>query len=267
VGPLGNSQLTHCIARLLRLSSVRIFRDEQSRDAAIALGAGSEEDTVAGDPARDWFGKQRPIASSSEAEGPRLLLALRDWPAEQYSDLPRARAAEVKAEFEARLLQLLREVIRRVPDVTLVPFAMCSHHIGGDDRWFYRRLLRAAPDLLANTETAHLTRQSSPREACSLFAGSDATLCMRFHATMLSAEMGKPLLALDYTGGRGKVAALSKALGFEAMGLEQLEVDAAATTVAGWLDQPTNVDYPSQPAFGKAFAEAIAHLQGGQAGA
>jgi MoaA/NifB/PqqE/SkfB family radical SAM enzyme/polysaccharide pyruvyl transferase WcaK-like protein len=264
VGPLGNSRLNDCIARLLRLSSVRIFRDTHSREAAIRLGAGSTEDTVAGDPARDWFGRQQAIARSEQPTGPRLLLALRDWPAEQYSELPQSRAAEVKSEFERRLIELLRAVISQVPGATLVPFPMCTHHLGGDDRWFYRRLFRSAPDLLANVDEFHLTHETGPREACSLFAASDAALCMRFHASMLAAEMGKPLLALDYTGGSGKVAALSKALGFDAVGLEQLDVAAAGNTLSDWLRQPHTVDYPAQPSFADAFATAVAELQGGQ---
>lgn len=262
VGPLGHPVLNDCVARLLRLSSARIFRDSTSREAAIKLGAGDPTDRVSGDPARDWFGRQRPAAPIDPSASPRLLLALRDWPTEQYTRLPRREADNAKHEFEQRLIGLLRAVVQRVPTVTMIPFAMCTHHLGGDDRWFYRRLLRQAPDLLANIEARYLTHECDLREACDVFAGADAALGMRFHSVMLAAEMGRPVLALDYSGASGKVGTLSSALSIDATPLESLVVDDAAATLSEWLECRRTVDYPGQPAFAEAFAATIAAVRG-----
>jgi molybdenum cofactor biosynthesis enzyme MoaA/polysaccharide pyruvyl transferase WcaK-like protein len=255
VGPLGGPVHTDLVRRLLACSSLRIFRDTQSRDRALALGVGQPDDAVAEDPAAGWVRRARTLASSAEANGPVLLLALRDWPVEQYAAGPRREALARKQRFERALLLVLERLAGSQDDLRFIPFPMCTHHHGGDDRWFYRRFLRQSPGLLERCERHYLTHEVTPDEACAAFRRADAVLGMRFHSVLIAAELGRPVLALDYTLGAGKVAALADRRQLPVMSLGDLEVDRACQQLLPWL-QRREPDRPLET--GASFAEALA---------
>jgi polysaccharide pyruvyl transferase WcaK-like protein/sulfatase maturation enzyme AslB (radical SAM superfamily) len=237
VGPLGAGWLNRSLVRLLRLASHRIFRDEASRQLAARLGADTSKDAVAEDPAFAWLAQQRPPAREPQG-GKVLLLGLREFPAAEYAaHLGEARAAALAANWERVVAQALLRLVRSDPALVLRPIPMCTHHHGGDDRWFFRRFLRGSPELAERVDRSLLYGELAPAQYVNEFARADAVLAMRFHSLVFANALGIPAVAIDYTLGKGKVHALAQASGVAAQSLEELSaeflVDALQRCLAG----------------------------------
>lgn len=215
VGPLGAPHHNRAIKKLLELSSLRVYRDANSRRVAADLGVDTTTDLVAEDPAFTWLeGKAEGVAAGrDEREGAevKVLLGLRDWPYREYApELSVAEGEAIKERFEATLVEGLERLIDRHPGIKLIPFPMCTNHIGSDDRWYYRRLFRDRPRITEALDYSTLSRELSPDEACAVFHQADAALPMRFHSLVFALGFGVPSVAIDYTLGRGKVASLAE---------------------------------------------------------
>lgn len=199
-------------------ASIRMARDEYRRPA---------ETGQAVDPAFFWV--NRVVASRSAAvSGGRLVvaLALREWMTAEYAaDLNERAALEIKGRFEHELLRMIRRFKVVAPTAELVPVCMHTLSQGGDDRWFFHRLL--ADDPLARTAISW--RRRSPKEELALLQAAAGVVAMRFHSVVFALGLGKPLLAIDYTRG-GKIAALlhDTANSDRLVGLEGFDGEVAA---------------------------------------
>lgn len=227
VGPLGASWHNKAVKRLLKRFSQRIYRDEKSRQLAVELGVKADTDIVAEDPAFTWLEQKsssfRP-RKHKQVEDLTLIMGLRKWPYSQYAyHLSAAEGELIKDRFEAALIEGLAQLLERFPGVKILPFPMCTNHLGGDDRWYYRELFRKYKNLADALDYSALSRELSPDEALNFFAEADAALTMRFHSLVFALGLGLPCVAIDYTLGRGKVASLAGAHGVPCRSL--LEVD------------------------------------------
>ncbi|MEM1153176.1 MAG: polysaccharide pyruvyl transferase family protein [Pseudomonadota bacterium] len=226
VGPMGGDIHNTYIQRLLQLSSVRLFRDQLSMDNAASLGVDVSRDTVTEDPAHFWLRSCSTPTTNLARGGRRLLLALRDWPHQQYSKHKPERAQIIQSQFEAAVMSCLTRLVGAVPDLQIIPFPMCTNHHGGDDRWYYRRLFAGHPEAYEQLDPVldkrYLSGELSPQEASDVFASADVLLGMRFHSLVFAAERGVPAVAVDYTEGRGKVAQLARRLKLPIFQLDEI---------------------------------------------
>lgn len=230
VGPLGAAFRNAAIGHLLQLADVRIYRDEGSCKAARALGVDVSEDAVAEDPAFEWIARRRREDAVVRAERPTLLLGLRDWPYREYAAfLPEAEAETIKVRFETEVMAALEALARRVPDLVILPLPMCTNHLGDDDRFYYRKLFEGGR-LAAYLDTRLLGQELAPNDYLAEFLKAHCALTMRFHASVFALGCGLPAVALDYTLGQGKVAAIAQRFGMPCIDLRN--VQAASLTEA-----------------------------------
>jgi len=211
VGPLNKAESNATIRALLQHASARIYRDERSRELAESLGIDVQGDLVAEDPAFLWIREQgKRQAQSSRSAECRLILGLRDWPAMQYAPswAPK-KATRVQESFEREILKALQDLVKRHPDLRIVPFPMCTNAVGGDDRWFYRRLFRNQSHLMPHLDLSCLGAEMRPEEALKQFQNARAALTMRYHSLVFAISTNTPAVAIDYTLGKGKVKSLA----------------------------------------------------------
>ena len=215
VGPLGTSPRRDAtIAQLLALSQNTVLRDESSlAEARSHLGfAGQAE--VAPDPAFIWAQERR--NRDEPGRNDTVLLALRDWPIEEYAqDLPRDEAMAMKARFERELIEMVNELQRLAPTWKLRPIPMHTHARGGDDRMFFQRLFGDMPNLRESWSWQRVV----PERQFAEFRTARAVVAMRFHSAVLAIAAGTPFVAIDYTRG-GKVQGLLRSLGASEMPLK-----------------------------------------------
>ena len=215
VGPLGANYYNDTIKQLLQHASIRIYRDEKSLQTAHSLGIDTSKDYVAEDPALTWLESVATVKQENEFQrkntGPKLLLGLRDWPYHEYAPWMSVKQAKiVKSQFEEELIAALRILVKQNPALEIIPFPMCTNHLGGDDRWFYQKLFRNCSDLAHALNTDYLNAELSPGASINVFASASAALTMRFHSLVFAIATNLPVLSLDYTLGKGKVAALAE---------------------------------------------------------
>jgi polysaccharide pyruvyl transferase WcaK-like protein len=201
IGPLYVDYRNAAIRYLLEVADEVVLRDRGSEKVARDLLKVERKLEVALDPAFIWI---RQHATSAERKPKQILLALRNWPIEEFAaHMDRTHAEQIKAAFERELVAMIEEILRIDPSLNLIPFCMHKYAVGGDDRIFYRRLLTQFPTLVSCLDNRHRT----PAEDLELIARSRAVLAMRFHSVVFSLATNTPFLSVDYTLG-GKIAGL-----------------------------------------------------------
>jgi polysaccharide pyruvyl transferase WcaK-like protein len=216
VGPLNQPFQNEVVGSILNLASCRIFRDQKSLMLAQGLGVDITYDIVAEDPAFTWLCDNIDKNPSTDFrygtnQDLKLLLGLRDWPSYQYAPgLQADEAQNIKSNFEREFIKGLELLLDRFPNLTIIPFPMCTNHIGGDDRWFYRRLFRNNEKILATLDGQYLGAEVPPSEAITIFQGASAALTMRYHSLIFALASGLPTVSIDYTLGEGKVFSLAE---------------------------------------------------------
>ncbi|WP_101757757.1 polysaccharide pyruvyl transferase family protein [Oceanicoccus sp. KOV_DT_Chl] len=266
VGPLGSKLHNRYIERILSLSSIRLYRDEKSKAAAAALGVNTRDDIVTEDPAHVWLRSRKSAVNKVDTGEKYLILGLREWPHQQYSNYSEQQARVLKKQYEEQLLLALGLLVKDDPKLRIIPFPMCTNHHGGDDRWYYRRLFSGNNPLVDSfkdcLDTFYLTHEVEPQQACTLFAGADAVLAMRFHSMVFAIEMQSPVLVLDYTLGQGKVSTLAKRMKIPHLSLEEITAQNIADELKAMLSgiNPSPV-IPLEKDFSSDFQQALLRLQ------
>ncbi len=236
LGPIfGAGPRYRAIRQLVLGSDWCILRDTDSARLAKSMGRGDAQASI--DPAFFWGQIRRgePAVSARPAR-PRVALALRDWHPESYAaDMPAAEARALKERFEQELLAMIKTLDAHA-DISLV----CMHTlaVGGDDRWFYRRLLSGTPTLAAKIQW----RRRSPAGELEVLRQADGIIAMRFHSVVMALALEKPMVALDYTRG-GKIAGLLRDTVNEECGLN-MERFSGAQTASRLLTEMANGKRP-----------------------
>jgi sulfatase maturation enzyme AslB (radical SAM superfamily) len=255
VGPVGRRFYRAPIRELLSLATLRIFRDEESRLLAAQLGIDTRVDRVADDPAHTWLNRQAEAAPPVVTDD--LLLGLREWPHEQYGAGGAGAFAQLRR-FDAELGAGLHALLAAEPATRLVPVPMSTNAAGGDDRWYYRRLFREAGIAPDRVDWQFLEREQAPALVFARFRSAGRVLAMRFHSLVFAGVAGRPTLAIDYTLGRGKVAALARRNGVPTIRLDTLS---APGLVAGLRALRPDVSPPAPASAGDLVA-ALRELAG-----
>jgi polysaccharide pyruvyl transferase WcaK-like protein len=239
VGPLQVEHRNAAIKHMLELADEVILRDTASAERARTKLDVKRPYVVAPDAAFLWIRRQNPL--SVERDNRRVLLALRDWPLNEFGvGIHPSTAANVKERYEAELIEMIRELHRLEPSLQIVPFCMHKYFVGGDDRKFYRRLLKGFPQILLRLDDRH----RAPAEDLRFFATSRAVLAMRFHSVVFSLATNTPFLAVDYTMG-GKIAGLLSDVGAPELMRSIADFD-GRSTASGLLSVETSRQDPDE---------------------
>jgi len=260
VGPLGEAWQNESLARILSMASLRVYRDETSRRAAIDLGVDAAADAVAEDPAFTWLQAQAIDPSAVRVPGQKvLLLGLRDFPHAQYArDMSDADSVAAGKRYEAEVIAALERLVDAHPGLIVRPLPMCTNHYGDDDRWFYRRLFRDNDRIASQLDLSLLGREMSPGFYVDEFRKADVALTMRFHALVFALGTGVPAVAIDYTLGKGKVHALAERFGAPFKSLLDLNADFIVDEVERLLAAPAAQAQGFRPAFTSALGNVAA---------
>ena len=263
VGPQGSARHNRAIRNVLNHASSRIYRNQRSRDIAKSLGVDVTHDIVAQDPAFYWL-DSRVTESESYNDAPdapcTLILGLRDWPAEQYAfGWKAARVQRARARFERAVVGALEALCDRFPRLRILPLPMCTNAVGGDDRWFYRRLFRDRGLIHDHLDTSCLGAELTPDEAVRYFHSAAAALTMRFHALVFALSAGLPTVTVDYTLGGGKVQALANQYDVPHQSLDKINESFLVEELSKCLENHTD----RKPRYlGDEFARAMASVLG-----
>jgi polysaccharide pyruvyl transferase WcaK-like protein len=260
LGPLGHWAHKRSIRNILKLASLRIFRDIASRKLAERLSGVRDTDVVADDPSLVWLEAVRAAHGTPIHRSETLVLSLRDWPGHQYGrELSVARRAMIKERFAGSLTKALEMLAAQQPTLRFVPVPMCTNHYGGDDRFYIRRLLRSAPGLRERCDMSFLSGEVAPERIARAFMEARAALAMRFHSFIFAVGLGTPAVALDYTLGHGKLASAAARYGAVALNIENIEPSALTDAVLSAIEQGSSTATPSSE-FRKSMDEALRAL-------
>jgi polysaccharide pyruvyl transferase WcaK-like protein len=248
IGPLGRGFHNKAIKHLLELASFRIYRDQKSFDESTLFGIDTSRDQVAEDPAFTWLAdkcaKQAKNMETSNTSTIKLILGIRSWPYLQYvPEFPLKKAKAIGYHFEQQLLKALEQLVSQHDNLKIIPYPMCTNHYGDDDRWFYRRLFKDSSSILtAALDYSVLSRELSPNEAFNIFRGADIALSMRFHSLVFALGIGLPVVAIDYTLGKGKVAALAQERSIPCCSLDSIDAEFIVLSLQAVLNSNAKQD-------------------------
>ena len=269
VGPLGDSYYNDAIKYLLLQASHRIYRDQKSREIAQTLGVDTTLDQVAEDPAFTWL--QSCVSEDGGyhtdiSKHTTILLGLRDWPYSEYAhDLSESEAQLLKSRFEGEVIKALEQLVEKYPNLKIIPFPMCTNHIGNDDRWFYRRLFRNANKIHDSLDLTYLGAEINPVEAVNVFKSASIALTMRFHSLVFALSSCIPTVAIDYTLGRGKVKSLAEKHQIPYMSLDSINAEFIINSVSVFLDKepchPQNLQITQPLKFTNAVSKFVKSLE------
>lgn len=202
IGPISQNVNTDLIKKLLNISDKIIVRDKASKLLAVNKFGLDKSINVSLDPAFIWIKDN--IKKDIKRDPKQIMLALRDWPINEYAnDIDKNTAINIKAKFEKELLEFIDTLVQSDRDYKIIPFCMHKYATGGDDRFFYKRLLKNYPQILSRLDITHQTPQNDLEQ----FQRSAFVLAMRYHSTVFSIATETPYLSIDYTRG-GKIRGL-----------------------------------------------------------
>ena len=240
---LGASHFNDAIKHLLLSASQRIYRDKKSLQTAQSLGIDTSLDQVAEDPAFTWLEASAsfiPITEtqSNNSKNPSLILGLRDWTYKEYANyLSIVEAERIKQRFEKEVVTAIEQLVREYPNLQIIPFPMCTNHLGHDDRWFYRNLFRNHSNIYNALDLTYLGAEISPLDAVNLFKSASIALTMRFHSLVFALSAGVPTVAIDYTLGNGKVTSLAEKHNVPYMSLNSINAEFIVSSLSRLLDE------------------------------
>lgn len=203
IGPLFEGHINNqVIKQLLAISNKIYVRDSGSQKLLTNELEIDKYSNVAIDPAFEWIMNNK--SSNTERKSKQIILALRDWPLKEYaSDIDKKKALNIKESFEEQIQRFISALLKNNQGFKIIPFCMHKYATGGDDRFFYKKLLKNFPEVLENLDMQHRT----PLCDLKLFQESSFVLAMRYHSTVFSIATKTPFISIDYTRG-GKITGL-----------------------------------------------------------
>jgi len=240
VGPLGNRWHNESIARILSMSSLRIYRDTKSIELAAILGVDTNNDIVAEDPAFTWLiNQRRQLKTKSSTDRKVLLLGLREFPYLQYGGhISEEKCLAAGVHYENQVIAALEKLAIQHANLLIRPLPMCTNHFGDDDRWFYRRLFSNNAQLDRCLDLSLLGAELSPFEYCEVFRGANVALTMRFHSLVFALGLEVPAIAIDYTLGKGKVRSLAERFDVPYQSLAEINAEFIVREINRLLEDP-----------------------------
>lgn len=218
VGPFHHDRVKAQASAILRMATAGFFRDKESHQLAVRLGA-SEKLAIGCDPALRYLHRwaqnradrtSQPRYFSGQGSKPRCIGLLRantcEYVAELSSDALQGRNDDVARQL-ASVLESVAE--RHDTKVDLLP--MHTLWMGGDDRMYNRQIAQVFRDSdRVSVDRKYLTLS----ELLESIEGADLGIVMRYHGHLFCMALGVPIYSIDYTGQRGKVSSLIDRMGY-----------------------------------------------------
>ncbi len=229
VGPFHNERVKSQASAILRMTTGGFFRDRESHDYAVRLGA-SPKLGIGCDPALRYLHRwaqdrtrrlERQNKPPEARRSPKLIGLVRANTCEYTAGLP----PEVLDDRNRQTIVDMASIFETTAahyGTTAELLAMHSLWLGGDDRLFNRQIAKAfATPGRVSVERGYLTLN----QLLESIANADAAVAMRYHGHLFCMALGVPALSIDYTGADGKVAALIKRIGYGQWSLSWQEID------------------------------------------
>jgi len=233
-------------AAIFDLSWAATVRDGVSAGYVAELGVDSSRIEVTADPVFGLLAREPLLERESQqgsdsnggGGGPTVGVALRSWSLAGASETWVTEVANAIESF----------VTRRDGRALLIPFQALENEGGYDDRDIASKVASEFGD---KERLAVVEVPSDAGQAASHLASCDIVLGMRYHAVLLAAAVGKPVVALEYAP---KIRGLMEQLGSTRFSLPMDAID--SETIGGLLEEA----WESRGDLGKAIRGAAKNL-------
>jgi len=217
VGPFGSFWRNLAIKELFDYSDEVLLRDKGSLQIMKKKKINSNP-IVTSDPSCEWlsdysrawnYGEK--IAKLNRRNNEiNLGLALRMFPRAEYAPNWSEQKTEHHVEkFESAVNEFISILSSRYHKVNIILMPMCTNFVGGDDRFYLRKLItKDHSNVVVNKRFC--CEELPAEEYLSGFGEMDFLLAMRFHSVVFGSQLSVPTLAIDYTLGHGKIKFLAE---------------------------------------------------------
>lgn len=199
VGPLNSRRLTQAVKNIVDLADIVTVRDKDSLELLKTMGV-SKDIKVGVDPAISYLLEYKMRKPKSSDNLRKVGISLRVLPRNYVS-------AYSEDEYNGHKLSqynIYNKIIEYLVDkegvtVTLIP--MNTFYVGDDDRDLLESLAEGF-----GKKVRVLEGTGSPDAVANEIANQDLFIGMRFHSVVFAAVLGVPVIAIDYTLGKGKIS-------------------------------------------------------------
>ena len=204
VGPIHSHEMEIMISHIIKTSTVAFYRDQESLDYALRLGANPKSSILACDPAlsfvKRWHG-DNPRNKKNNVQ--TLSTMLRKQTNEYNNSRDIKRLNQQSIGILRKSLVTFSENSSKDWQVSL--FAMHAYWRGNDDRVLNAEIITALDkEIKNNSDLSYI----GLFKTLSLLRDSDLSIAMRYHGHVFSIAFAIPFLSIDYTGKLGKVSNL-----------------------------------------------------------
>lgn len=207
VGPIHTDPMSEHIAHIIRVSNVAFYRDQESLDYALRLGADPKNSILACDPATAFINRWRQ-ANPKKAISKKISTMLREQTAEYDT---KADIDSQNLVFPSRIAEVLVDLKKNsssLEELNLIP--MHVYWRGNDDRLLNHKIASQVADHLS---ISPYLGYKGIYELIDSLNQSKLAIAMRYHGHIFSIALNIPFISLDYTGKKGKVSNLMQRLG------------------------------------------------------
>lgn len=216
VGPFGSYWHNLGIKKLFDFADDVVLRDKGSHEIMRRRKFNSCP-IIAGDPSGEWLSEFNApskyfekIENLNEKDVINIGLALRKYPKDEYAPgWSRDLTQSYEKQFGIAINDFISQLTNRYEKVNVLLMPMCTNFIGGDDRFYLRKLISLNhKNVIVKNDFCN---EELPAEAyLEGFSEMDFLLAMRFHSVVFGTQLSIPTLAIDYTLGAGKIKFLSE---------------------------------------------------------
>lgn len=227
VGPIHNNIMKKLISQIIQVSNVAFYRDEESLNYALELGAQTKRALLACDPALAFVRRWKVEKSSVEEFKKNYVTTLIRKQTLEYD-----KASDIAMLNDSFTNVLTNSLITLFNNSTnfkkLNLIAMHAYWRGNDDRILNNEILNDVGD---NIEVIPNLGYHGLYKTLESLDNSKMTIAMRYHGHVFSIALNIPFLSIDYTGESGKVHNLMRRIGFKDKSIKFKEIFSEVLTV------------------------------------
>lgn len=211
VGPIHSHEMEIMISHIIKVSTIAFYRDQESLDYALRLGANPKSSILACDPAlffvKRWY-DDNPRKKTNKVQ---ILATMLRKQTNEYNN-----SGNIKR-LNQQSISILRNSLvtfseKSSNDWQVSLIAMHAYWRGNDDRILNGEIIASLDNKIKNnTDLSYMGLYKT----LSLLRDSDLSIAMRYHGHIFSIAFAIPLLSLDYTGKSGKVSNLMERIAYK----------------------------------------------------
>lgn len=211
VGPIHSHEMEIMISHIIKVSTVAFFRDQESLDYALRLGANPKSSILACDPALFFVKRWYDDNPRNKTNKVQILATMLRKQTNEYNN-----SGNIKR-LNQQSISILRDSIvtfseKSSNDWQVSLFAMHAYWRGNDDRILNGEIIASLDNKIKdNTDLSYMGLYKT----LSLLRDSDLSIAMRYHGHIFSIAFAIPLLSIDYTGKSGKVSNLMERIAYK----------------------------------------------------